>query len=198
MTSFFGKLSKLFKKKPAKKKEPNTLTFPEIGWKITIPKEFRVLNEKEAIDFFKHGFGKSEKSIFENSGKLLPKILFVAQVDSGNLFRCYIVKLAESLNEANVTEHKEASKKFLLDFYKQRYHKHARVTVKSINDTMQIGDIEFESHDIIAGNPEHIMAQSSHYFIVHRGYYINIGAAFAEDAVGKEIFHALLKSKFDT
>ncbi len=197
MTSFFGKLSKLFKKKPAKKKEPNTLSFPEIGWKITIPREFRILDEKEAVDFFKHGAGKSERSIFENSGTLSPKILFVAQVDSGNLFRCYIVKLTETLNEEHVAGHKDASKNYLLDLYKQRYHKHARVTVKGINDTMQIGDLEFESHDIIAGNKEHILAQSSHYFIIHRGYYINIGAVFAEDEVGKEIFHALLKSKFD-
>jgi hypothetical protein len=197
MTSFLRKLSGLFKKKPSKKKEPKTLTFPEIGWKITIPREFRLLDNKEADAFFKHGWGRSEKSIFEGSDALSPKILFVAQVDSGNVFHGYMVRLNEKLAAENVAAHKESSKKHLLDIYKQKYHKHPRVTVKAITDTMQIGDIEFESLDIMAGNPEHVLLQSSHYFNTHRGYYISIGAVYAEDEVGKEIFHALLKSKFD-
>lgn len=190
MISFFRRI---FKKKPSKKKEPKTLTFPEIGWKITLPKQFNLLDENHAAAYLKNHPAHAPGV----TGEHQPKTLFIAQFGHANFFNCFMGLLPALEADEAVGREKDSSKKKLTDLYHSKYHKQSKVTIQTIADSMMIGELEFESYDIVVNQAEHIILQISNYYHVHKGYYINISATFTEDEAGKEMFHALLKSKFD-
>src|SRR5437762_12559019 len=118
MISFFRRIF-LVERKPSKKREPKTLTFPEIGWKITLPKQFDLLDEGHVATYLKnhpaHAPGKT--------GEHLPKTLFITQFGHANFFNCFIGLLPASEANEMVSREKELSKKKLTELYHSKYHK---------------------------------------------------------------------------
>ncbi len=196
MKSAFTKVRLLFQKISSKNEDPKPLEFPEIGWKITMPEKFRQLNDGEVADFINSGQGILVKPVLETGEELVAKILFIAQFGHVNSFTGLIIPVTGDAPATYVARIKEATAKKIERLYKAEYEKKPGVTVKTVHDCIMIGKIEFESVDIIVSTTERILYQGSSYFKIHSGHYINISAAFKEDSVGREMFHALLESKF--
>ena len=180
----------LFYKKKAKK-----ICFSDIGWELTLPKNFELLSEKQIIRSGK----KAQKVldlILDRRVKYPSRgMLFIAHYEMRNKVSVSIGNLNE-LSEDDWKAQNDDIFNSLLKIYHYRYKDFAHVSINTENGARQKGDIVFNTRDIVATTPTRELYRSRHYSMVYKNFGILVSMAFAEEKIGEEMLDILRNSTF--
>ncbi len=173
-----------------------TLCFADTGWKLTLPKKFEILSEKQIAKRSK----KTEKvldMILERKVQY-PKrhLFFTAHYQVRNTISCSIAKLNE-LPEHEWKDQNDDLFNNLQKLYQYRYRQFAHVTIHTESGVRQKDNIIFATREIFAATPTRELYRARLYSTVYKNFGILVTMAFADEKIGEEMLDILRSSTFE-
>jgi len=177
-------------------RKDKTLCFADTGWKLTLPKKFEILSEKQIVRRSK----KTEKvldMILERKVQYPKRALFfTAHYQIRNTISCSIAMLNE-LPENDWNDQNEDLFNNLQKLYKYRYREFALVTIQTERGARQKDNVVFTTRDIFAATPTRELYRARLYSTVYKNFGILVTMAFSDENIGEEMLEILRKSTFE-
>ena len=175
-------------------KKEKTLHFPEIGWTITIPKNFDLLNDKKMERQNNRGIAIME-ALTEKKINYPGKNKFTAVHELQDVFSSDFTdlrSLPEMVWEKQVADLQNAMLSSLYISYKTFAH----VSITTATDARQKGNITFNTFEIVITTPQRELDRVRFFTTVYKDYGILIYMNFTETLIGEQMLTALRNSTF--
>jgi len=176
-------------------RKAQSFTVAEIGWTLTLPKNFCILSAKQIARFTKRGMKGLDDVIQKKNISPGRKILLVAKYEIHNSIIITFANFDDTTEDDWKTQNDYLYNSALkICHFRYKDFKHVDITTES--GARQKGNIVFNALDIIAGTPSRELYHRRHYSTLYKNYGIHIIMSFIEEKIGEEMLDIIRNSTF--
>jgi hypothetical protein len=174
------------------KYETKEHNFPEVGWTISLPTDFKMMDSAQIQQLNNKGATAIQNTYDTTIDFAQTKTLFSMTEGQYNYMTATLTAF-NAERDGNWFENNEGLKVVLMETFRSQT---PGVKIDSSSTTKNIGGLEFSVFQLDLVYPNKMKMRMNSYSRLHKGYDFGITMCYVDEAEGKKLENAVLTSKF--
>lgn len=177
---------------PKEQTATRELSFPEVGWKITVPSDFTVMDSAQIQELNNKGINAIEKTYDTAINTNATRTLLSINKGEFNMLQSTVTQFDEA-TDGNWSEANTSLKTVVIETMKSQT---PLAKLDTTSTTEKIGDLDFEKFNLTVTYPNNMILHMLMYSRLQKGFDFGITITYVDEKVGDRLKAIFASSKF--